>query len=68
MNKIVSLLLRNSQMVEEYKNNPLSETSSMVASALEVSASNGSRKDRASKEQCKILRYIQNFPTQKILI
>lgn len=53
MNKIVSLLLRNSQMVEEYKNNPLSETSSMVASALEVSASNGSRKDRASKEQCK---------------
>ena len=55
-------------MVAEYKNNPLSATSSMVASALEVSASNGSRKDRASKEQCKILRYIQNFPTQKILI
>ena len=55
-------------MVEQYKNNPLSETSSMVASALEVSASNSSRKDRASKEQCKILRYIQNFRTQKILI
>ena len=68
MNKIVSLLLRNSQMVEQYKNNPLSETSSMVASALEVSASNSSRKDRARKEQCKILRYIQNFRTQKILI
>ena len=48
MNKIVSLLLRNSQMVEEYKNNLLSEMSSMVASALEVSASKGSRKDRAS--------------------
>ena len=48
MNKIVSLLLRNSQMVEEYKNNPLSETFSMVASALDVSASKGSRKDTAS--------------------